>query len=253
MNSKTILIIEDEHDLLNDLKTLLEEENYNVLTANGGREGIETAKTEIPDLIICDIMMKETDGYEVLKNVSRHKATKAIPFIFLTAKVDRDDIRLGMQLGADDYLFKPYKAEELLDAIEARFKRFELLNTKVEHKEQKQAKEYAYSDKIFLKINSQPNIIAIADILYISAENQYTSLNLNSGKSFLIRKSIANWENILPGKQFIRIHRSTIINMEYIVKMGKWDKSSMLVYLQGMETPFVISKRFSYKLRKNEF
>ncbi len=254
MKSKTILIIEDEKGVRENIKTLLEEEKYSVHAAANGTEGITMAKEILPDLIICDVLMHGVDGYEVLKTLSAEKKTKSIPFIFLTAKVERDDIRLGMQLGADDYLFKPYKAEELLKAIEARFKRIKMLTVNIETKgKSRNEKKYSYEGKIFVKINNQPNILKINEVLFISAENQYTSVNLSEGKSFLIRKSISYWERILPKKEFLRIHRSTIINMEYISKMGKWDNSSMLVYLSGVEKPFIISKRNSSRFRNNDF
>lgn len=248
---KKILVIEDEKNLLEDLRVLLEEEKYSVLTASDGKKGINLAKEEKPDLIICDVMMPGVDGYEVLRTLSLNKITKQIPFIFLTAKVEREDIRLGMQHGADDYLFKPYKSAELINAIEARFKRIKMLTASLEKKDNERTKKYLYEDKIFLKIGDQPQILKINEILYIGAENQYSSVNLFTGKSLLIRKSISGWESILPEKEFLRIHRSTIINMEYIVKMGKWDNASLLVYLQSVDKPFIISKRNSTKLRMN--
>jgi DNA-binding response OmpR family regulator len=251
MKNKKILVIEDEKNLLEDLRVLLEEEKYLVLTASDGKKGISLAKEEKPDLIICDVMMPGVDGYEVLRTLSLNKTTKQIPFIFLTAKVEREDIRLGMQHGADDYLFKPYKSAELISAIEARFKRIKMLTASLEKKDNERTKKYLYEDKIFLKIGDQPQILKINEILFISAENQYSSVNLCTGKSLLIRKSISGWESILPEKEFLRIHRSTIINMEYIVKMGKWDNASLLVYLQSVDKPFIISKRNSTKLRMN--
>lgn len=254
MKNKSILIIEDEIGVRENIKTLLEEEKYSVHAAANGKDGITMAKEILPDLIICDVMMHGVDGYEVLKTLSTDKKTKSIPFIFLTAKVERDDIRLGMQLGADDYLFKPYKADELLQAIEARFKRIKMLTANIETTgKTRSEKKYMYEGKIFTKINGEPHILKINEILFISAENQYTSINLMGGKSFLIRKSISYWEKILPEKEFLRIHRSTIINMEYITKMGKWDNSSMLVYLNGVEKPFIISKRNSSRFRNNDF
>lgn len=253
MKNKSILIIEDEKSVRENICTLLEEENYQVAQAGNGKEGITKAKEILPDLIICDIMMHGVDGYEVLTTLAKDKSTKAIPFIFLTAKVERDDIRMGMKLGADDYLFKPFKADELLSAIEARLKRIKMLTANIEKKDDSRTKKYSYDGKIFTKINDQPFLLKINEILYISAENQYTSVHLTTGNSFLIRKSVSNWEKILPIKEFMRIHRSTIINIEHITKMAKWDKSSMIVYLDGIDKPFIISKRNSSKLRQNDF
>lgn len=253
MKQKRILVIEDEKNVLEDLKILMEEEGYTVFAESTGKEGISTAREQLPDLIICDIMMREVNGYDVLKAMSKDEKTKSIPFVFLTAKVERQDIRLGMELGADDYLLKPYKADELLNAVEARIKRIGSLKAGMVKETKKNIKRYTYDEKIFTKVNSQPQLIRINEIVYITAENQYTLVSLINGKSFLIRKSVAYWVKVLPQKEFFRAHRSTIINLEYIVKMGKWTNSSLLVYLQNVDKPFIVSKRYSSKFRKSYF
>jgi CRP-like cAMP-binding protein len=117
---RKILLIEDNPDVRENTAEILELANYEVLTAENGKIGVELAKKEIPDLIICDIMMPELDGYGVLHMLGKNPATTGIPFIFLTAKSEKDDFRKGMNLGADDYLTKPFDDLALLDAIEMR-------------------------------------------------------------------------------------------------------------------------------------
>lgn len=124
---KTILIIEDDTVLRETTAEMLELENYKVITAANGKRGIEQAKIMIPDLIICDIMMPELDGYDVLKRLSEDEKTKRIPFIFMSAKTEILDVRKGMDLGADDYLTKPVKEELLLSAVESRLVKSALL------------------------------------------------------------------------------------------------------------------------------
>jgi len=121
---KKILVIEDEASIRENLEELLSDE-YDVLVASGGRIGLEMAFKEIPDLVICDVTMAGVTGYNVLTGLRSNPSTAKIPFIFLTAKVSKEDMRLGMELGADDYLTKPYTRKELFNAITARFKRFE--------------------------------------------------------------------------------------------------------------------------------
>lgn len=121
---KTILLIEDNTDIRENTAEILELAGYRVLTATNGKEGVELALADRPDLIICDIMMPVLDGYGVLHIVNKNPALSGIPFIFLTAKSDRNDLRRGMELGADDYLTKPFDESELLSAIEGRFNRF---------------------------------------------------------------------------------------------------------------------------------
>ena len=120
---KTILIIEDEPFTRQNIALILRMEGYRALTSANGRDGIETALSERPDLILCDITMPDADGYAVLQSVRAADAMRGTPFIFLTAKSDRGDLRRGMTLGADDYLTKPASASEILAAIQARFER----------------------------------------------------------------------------------------------------------------------------------
>jgi CRP-like cAMP-binding protein/CheY-like chemotaxis protein len=120
---KKILIIEDNVEVRENTSEILELAGYNVLTAPNGKIGVELAQKENPDLIICDIMMPELDGYGVLHILNKKSETAGIPFIFLTAKTEKTDIRKGMNLGADDYLTKPFDDTDLLNAIEARLRK----------------------------------------------------------------------------------------------------------------------------------
>jgi DNA-binding NarL/FixJ family response regulator len=111
--------------------TILKMEGYEVLEAYNGAQGIQLAHDELPDLILCDIMMPERDGYQVLQAVRLNRATATTPFIFLTAKGEKPHLRAGMNLGADDYLVKPVPRTDLLEAIEARFERQRLNDEKL--------------------------------------------------------------------------------------------------------------------------
>ncbi len=124
---KKILLIEDNKDMRENIKEILELANYSVFTAKNGKEGVEIAQKEKPDLIICDIMMPVLDGYGVLHLLSKNDETANIPFIFLTAKAERSELRKGMEMGADDYLTKPFDDIELLNAIEIRLKKSDLM------------------------------------------------------------------------------------------------------------------------------
>jgi CRP-like cAMP-binding protein/AmiR/NasT family two-component response regulator len=126
---KKILLIEDNEDIRNNTAEILELSNYKVITAENGKTGIELAIEHVPDLIICDIMMPLLDGYGVLHAVHKNEVIKNTPFIFLTAKTDRTDIRKGMELGADDYITKPFTGTELLNAVDSRIRKIDLLKT----------------------------------------------------------------------------------------------------------------------------
>ena len=124
---KKILLIEDNLDVRENTAEILELANYTVCTAPDGKDGVEMARKEKPDLIICDIMMPVLDGYGVLHLLSKNKDTASIPFIFLTAKSEKSDYRKGMELGADDYITKPFDETQLLNAIEVRLRKVEKL------------------------------------------------------------------------------------------------------------------------------
>ncbi len=122
-----ILIIEDETQMRRNLATILRLEKFEPLAAENGKSGVELARREKPDLILCDVMMPELDGYGVLKELHNDPATMHIPFIFLTARGEKTDLRSGMNLGADDYLIKPVDKGDLLRAIRTRLARAEQL------------------------------------------------------------------------------------------------------------------------------
>lgn len=118
-----ILLIEDQAAMRRNLSLMLKMEGFEVLAADNGRAGLDLARREKPDLILCDVMMPELDGHGVLEKLRADPATATIPFIFLTARSDKPDIRHGMNLGADDYLTKPAQRAEVLAAITARLAR----------------------------------------------------------------------------------------------------------------------------------
>lgn len=124
---KKVLLIEDDTVLRENTAELLELSDYNVTTAANGQIGLDMAKKEMPDIIICDIMMPILDGYGVLEGLSKHNETKFIPFIFLSAKTERQDVRKGMDLGADDYITKPFSEDEIISAIESRIAKASIL------------------------------------------------------------------------------------------------------------------------------
>jgi CheY-like chemotaxis protein len=122
----SILVIDDNKDIRENTAEMLELAGYKTLMAENGRKGVELALQENPSLIICDIMMPELDGYGVLHLIRKNPQTENIPLIFLTAKGDRNDLRKGMALGADDYIPKPYEERELLNAVNTGLKKIAL-------------------------------------------------------------------------------------------------------------------------------
>jgi CRP-like cAMP-binding protein/DNA-binding NarL/FixJ family response regulator len=128
---KKVLVIEDNKEILENTAEILELSNYRVFTAENGKIGIEKALVNKPDLIICDIMMPELDGYGVLHMVQNHPELQNTPFIFLTAKTDPADMRKGMSMGADDYIPKPFDPTDLLNSVEGRLRKADLIRKEI--------------------------------------------------------------------------------------------------------------------------
>ncbi len=126
---KKILVIEDNTEVRENICEILELSGYKAISASHGKEGVNKVLDDIPDLILCDVMMPELDGFGVLKILNNKPKTNKIPFIFLTAKAEKSDFRKGMGLGADDYITKPFDDAELLEAIEMRLKKSQAIKS----------------------------------------------------------------------------------------------------------------------------
>ncbi len=252
---KKILIMEDDKNVCENIKDFLSEEGFNVMTADNGIKGIEICNEWKPDMIICDIMMPSKNGYQVYEELSKIEGTKLIPFIFLTAKVEQKDIRYGMQLGVDDYLIKPFDLDDLMKTINIRLQKYSVFKTELLSKNynnyQEKNKVFDIDDKILLHNTNNMRFIYVREIKYIKSETPYCMLKINNGKSILLRGTINNWEQKLPGKKFIRIHRTTIINTDFITKIEKLGVASYLLKLSGEYDSFVISKRYASKIKEN--
>jgi DNA-binding NarL/FixJ family response regulator len=129
---KKILVIEDQAAMRRNIALLLQMEGYEVVSAENGRLGLELARQSRPDLILCDVMMPEMDGYSVVQALRQDPEHATVPFVFLTAKSDRADLRVGMNFGADDYLTKPVVRDDLLAAVQVRLQRADAVREKLE-------------------------------------------------------------------------------------------------------------------------
>ncbi|MBZ0327976.1 MAG: response regulator [Altibacter sp.] len=186
---KTILIIEDDAALRENTAELLELSNFNVLTAPNGKLGIEVAKKEQPDIIVCDIMMPEVDGYGVLEALNSDALTNQIPFIFLSAKTEHKEVRKGMDMGADDYLTKPFDEEELISAVESRLAKASLLEQKI--KNQNAQTVHENDDDSLRNLNELKNFFDdYGSILTFKKGASIYKLGEHSNNIFLILKGV---------------------------------------------------------------
>jgi DNA-binding LytR/AlgR family response regulator len=258
---ESILVIEDEEVIRESIYLTLINEGYVVTKAADGEEGIEKLSGSKFDLVICDIKMPNKDGYEVLNSIKHFKNPPS--FIFLTAQTERHEWRKGMELGADDYITKPFTKEDVINAVSTQLlkrqnilKKFDLEKEMLNLLKNKIGSEEAgnsglsYEGNLFLSDSKKSNFVKISSILFLSAAKDYTKIFTTEKKSFIVRKPMKVWESKLPKEQFLRIHRSTIINSEYIVKVEKWTNYSHKLYLKDVSEPFIISQRYSRKFKK---
>jgi len=212
-----ILVIEDEESVRENILDLLEAENFEILAAANGKIGIDLAVSEIPDLILCDLMMPNIDGYEVLKKLNLQATTATIPFIFLTARTAKADVRQGMNLGADDYLTKPFTRSELLNAILGRL--------------DKQTDDLKYISK---KTNNSSHFLPELQILKSSLlrtlakrklrefQVHYQPIVETSSGSILAAESLVRWQSselgLISPAELIPLAESTGL----IIPIGEW-------------------------------
>jgi CheY-like chemotaxis protein len=197
---KSILVIEDNKDIRENTVEILELAGYKSYSAENGKKGVELAFKEKPDLIICDIMMPVLDGYGVLHLIRKNEETINTPFIFLTAKIERTDFRKGMEMGADDYITKPFEDIELLNAIEIRLKKAEVLE-----------KKYPMSQngiEDFLKdVKGAGLIKELSDKYAIESRNKKLSIYLEGRRPkflfYLIKGKVKGYKNHEYGKEYI--------------------------------------------------
>ncbi len=230
------LIVDDERLARKDLKDLLSEikEIEIVGEADSVTTAIEAIKNLKPEVIFLDIQMPGESGFELLEKIKIDAK-----LIFVTA-YDEYAIR-AFDVNALDYLLKPVNPERLKTAIE-----------KIDLQEDFQiasTRKLNYDDHLFLMINSQFKFLGIKTIISINAAGDYSEVITTDDLKGLTQKSMKEWETRLPENHFTRIHRSTIVNLEYVDHLEEWFNYSYRVYVKGMEKPFVMSRRYVAKLK----
>ena len=259
---KTILVIEDSADIRENTAEILELAGFNALTAKNGRQGVDMALKEKPDLIICDIMMPELDGYGVLHLLRKNAETETVPFIFLTAKTERSDFRKGMELGADDYITKPFDDSELLSAVEVRLKKSAVL----EHKYPSTVSGLAQ----FIKdVNGLGNVDHLSDEYEMNSYEKKTVL-FQEGKRprflyYLAKGKVKCFKNHEDGKEYITNLYSDgdFIGYTALIEDSFYDERAIIMenaeivqipkddFVKMIHSDIVIAAKFIHIIAKN--
>lgn len=237
-NKIRALIVDDERLARNALKNKLE--HFNEITVVGEADSVNTAVSAIkelqPDLLFLDIQLYNETGFDILNNIDY---TGKI--IFVTA-YDEYAIR-AFEINAVDYLLKPISVERLNNAISRLDK----------PKPVKIQNKYNYNDRILVGKGNKMIFVELKSIICISASGDYSSIKTADNTTYLVSKSMNEWENRLPENNFFRIHRSTIINIEFVEKTEKWVNYTSLVYLKGIDEPFKLSRSNMKKFKERYF
>jgi CheY-like chemotaxis protein len=255
--AQNVLIIEDSKDVLENMKEILELSNYKVQVAHNGKEGLEIAQQNIPDIILCDVMMPELDGYSVLRGLTNNPKTKNIPFVFVTAKSEKSDFRVGMDLGADDYLTKPFSGNDLLSMVSSRLKKAEVLSNLLKN-DGKNLEEffnnpdlpieniYSISDKIVAKkIRKKEVLFSEGDsskYLYFLVLGKIKTFRINEqGKEYITQvygdKEFFGYASLLEAN----IYQETAIAMEdtEVACIAKQDFHQLLMSSEELPAKFI--------------
>ncbi len=222
---KKILVIEDNLEVRENLAEILELSGYEVATAENGKVGVQEARSGKPDLILCDVMMPELDGFGVLRILDQTPQTADIPFVFLTAKAEKDDFRKGMNLGADDYITKPFDDVELLDAIEMRLKKSERIKNSFDGTSQGLTSfiSEARGQRELNKLSEDREIQRFRKKDFIYEEGQYAKRLY-----FIASGKVKTFKTNDVGKEYIiKIHKAgEFLGYQALIKEDKYHESA---------------------------
>lgn len=232
----TAIIIDDERLARAELRLLLADfpELSIVGEARNLTDAVNLIRVNKPDVVFLDIQLANENGFDLLEKIE-----KDFKLIFVTA-FDEFAIR-AFEINAVDYLLKPVNPDRLAKTFERLFEpeeKPEVTNRKLE-----------YEDHLFIEIGERTRFLKISSIKCISADGDYTQVFTDDGKKHLVTKPLKEWEERLPQKHFIRIHRSTIVNIEFIERVETWFSRSYQIYLREMKEPLTVSRRYAAQLK----
>jgi len=248
---KTILVIEDDYVIRENILKILKAERFEVMGAENGMQGLSLAMLHLPDVILCDVLMPELNGYGVLMALRANPATATVPFVFLTGKTDRAEIRQGMELGADDYLTKPFTKAELVGAIAIRLKKqeafAELYNTL-----------QIQSNKFIIQQDANEKLAQLKTSLYRALKREeflvyyQPQISMNTGK-IVGAEALVRWQDhekgLIPPTEFIPIAEKT----GFIIPLGEWILETACQQIQAWKNDGFSGLRVAVNLSPRQF
>ncbi len=231
------LVVDDERLARQELLSMLA--SYPAVTVIGEADSVASAarviEDEEPDLVFLDIQLTGESGFDLLERL-----TKDVQIIFVTA-YEEHAIR-AFEVNALDYLLKPVSSERLTEALEKA--------RGAGASPAQDSGQLRYDDRMFVRLDGRMVFLRVDSIKYVTAERDYSHVNTTDGRSRVVRKPLSEWERRLPESHFLRIHRSTIVAMDFVKGIEPWSNYTYLVYLDGTEEPLVMSRRYAAKAKK---
>lgn len=232
----TAIIIDDERLARSELRLLLTD--FAAISIVGEAknltEAVNLIRANKPDVVFLDIQLSSENGFDLLEKVE-----KDFKLIFVTA-FDEYAIR-AFEINAIDYLLKPINPERLAKTLERLFE--------IQEKPEAASRKLEYEDRLFIEISQRSRFLKISSIKCICADGDYSTVFTDDGKKHLVAKPLKEWENRLPEKHFVRIHRSNIVNLEFVERVETWFGRSYRIYLRHTKEPMTVSRRYAAQLK----
>jgi response regulator RpfG family c-di-GMP phosphodiesterase len=247
-----VLIIEDKKDNLKIIGDLLDSALYATHYSHDKNDGVEIAIRYEPELIIFHYC--ESNDLNYLLQILNNEATAFIPIIVIPAIPSFEDLRMLMELGVEDYIPEHFIRSSLIKTIVSRFEKIKKLRQHIS--EQIEAfeeieKPNKLPDHLLVKLGTKLKLVKFSDIICITALKEYSKIKTNENLDILVRKSMRNWVKLLPSDSFLRIHRATIINLNYILKITQTNGRTYTVSLKGVKDTFDFSYRYANIMRRS--
>ncbi|MEY4388280.1 MAG: hypothetical protein RLY20_3563 [Verrucomicrobiota bacterium] len=243
-----ILVIDDDEIFGQLVARFLSNHQFAVTYVPSGADGLRAANEQLPDLVICDMDMPGMDGNAVLAQLRQDARLADISLMFLTGNSAPEQIRAGMNLGADDYLTKPLDADELLRAVKARLARA-LVRRQRESSPPNDGR-LSLDDTILVRTSTEKKLIKVREVKSIVAYGEYSWVYWDKGSSALLRKPLKQWAVELPEQQFVRVHRQAIVNLAFLERVGKPAGGGQQVHLRDTPEPIAVSQRLAPMLNR---
>jgi len=246
-----VLIIEDKDDDLKVVEDILDSEEFSIHYSHEKQDGIEIALRYLPNLILFSYAGSQDVKY--LDTIIKNDLTAALPIILLSKKPSFEEQRFLMESGIDDYIPLQFVQTSLLKSIRRRFEKIQKIKTKINEQIESfegYGRQTKQDDHLLVKLGTKLKFIKFSDIICITALKEYSKIRTCENLEVVVRKSMRNWVKILPAKSFLRIHRATIINLDYIEKISQTGNRTYCVSLKGVTEPFDFSYRYANVMRR---